>query len=301
MTVSRHRRARPVLAAMLLATIAPLACRSSSPPTTPVERPRDGGVDVTFFVAADTHIGYAGMMEANRRQITAMNDLPGRPYPPEIGGFVAAPAGVLIAGDLTESGLNEGEDRQWDGFVQLYGLTGKDGLLKSPVYEIAGNHDDRAFSPVLKGVKNRHGGLKYSWDWGDLHMVALGKYPDSAGCRWLRHDLAAIGVSRPVVLFFHYGIEGPWSNSWDADEKEAFGKAIAGYNVIGIFHGHWHASLHTTWLGYDVYNVGSPKMGNIEFAVVHVTDETMTVGSRRWDRGAWSWCHTKKINAAAGK
>ncbi|MHC4715843.1 MAG: hypothetical protein ACYS5V_02640, partial [Planctomycetota bacterium] len=269
-----------------------------------VEGGPPGPTDVTFFVAADTHFGREGIDRLNKRQIDAMNSLPGTPYPPAVGGRVARPKGVLTAGDLTE----RGHLSQWRQFVAHYGLTGKDGLLKYPVYEGTGNHDRDVplIQPVISGVRKRHGGLTYSWDWGDVHLVNLDMYPSAANLRWLRRDLAKVGREAPVIIYFHYSILGPFSDWWSHREKQAFRRAIAGHNVIGIFHGHYHHSGHYTWAGYDVYNVGSPRHGSHSFAVVPIIDGRMTVASWGWDPpvpaapfrrpvAGWQWHHVKRI------
>lgn len=281
---------------ILLAAVVPLACGPGQ--ITVVQQPRLGGTDVTFFVAADTHLGAHNIEALNRIQIAAMNALPGRAYPLQLGGKVARPKGVLMAGDLTDNGRMS----EWRTFVKLYGLTGRDALLKYPLYECTGNHDRIALliRPVLDGVRKRHGRLEYSWDWQDVHIVCLDNYPDAATCRWLKRDLAAVGTLRPVVIYFHYPLKGPFSGPewWRQSQKQAFGAAIDGYNVIGIFHGHYHGSLHYRWEGYDVYNVGSPRHSCHSFAVVRVTDSTMTVASWNWDYNRWAWTHSKPINAA---
>ena len=265
----------------------------------PAPRTPAGGTDVTFFVAADTHFGAQGIAERNARQVQAMNDLPGTPLPTAYGGApVHQPLGLLVAGDLTNSGRRD----QWNQFVKHYGLTGSDAPLKYPVFECAGNHDRQAllFRPVLDGVKARHGGkLIYSWNWGDVHLVCLDLYPDAAALRWLRKDLAAVGRKLPVVIYFHYSILGPFSEWWTDRERQAFAEALQGYHVVALFHGHYHASQHYTWRGYDVYNVGSPRHNMHSFAAVRITDNTLTVASWNWDRGGWDWVHRKPINQPA--
>jgi hypothetical protein len=258
------------------------------------ERALAGGTDVTFLVAADSHLGVEGIEALNRVQIAAMNALPGTPYPPQIGGSVGKPLGVLFAGDLTE----HGSAAEWQLFETLYGLSGKEGLLKYPVFECSGNHD-RPFlhlGQVTEKVRQRHGALTYSWDWGDLHVVCLDVYPTAANLRWLRGDLAAAGRRVPVVIYFHYSILGPFSDWWSEAEKEAFAKAIEGYNVVGIFHGHFHGSYHYQWKGLDVFNIGSPKWIYHRFLAVHVTDSAFTVAAWDWDRGRWDWSVVKAIN-----
>lgn len=284
---------------ILFLAAVPLAC--GSPHVARPPQPRLRGTDVTFFVAADTHLGADNIEALNRIQIAAMNALPGRAYPWRLSGKVAKPKGVLIAGDLTDNGRMS----EWRTFVKLYGLTGTDALLKYPVYECTGNHDRAPLliRPVLDGVRKRHGRLEYSWDWRGLHIVCLDNYPDAAACQWLKRDLAAVGELRPVVIYLHYALRGPFSGPkwWRQSQKQAFGATIDGYNVIGIFHGHYHGSLHYRWEGYDVYNVGSPRHACHSFAVVRVTDSIMTVASWNWDHNRWAWTHTKPINPAAGR
>ena len=280
------------LAVLVPAAIVPIACRKR-PPVVENREPV-GGTGVTFFVAADTHCGAKDITALNRRQIAAMNALPGTAYPPAIGGAVGRPRGVLIAGDLTEDGLG----RQWKQFVSDYGLTGRDGLLRYPVFEGTGNHDRHAllFRPVLDGVRKRHGGLTYSWDWADVHVVCLDECPRGVNLRWLREDLASVGRKIPVVIYFHFSILGPYSNSWSGRQKQAFGKQIEGYNVIAIFHGHYHGSGHYRWAGLDVYNVGSPRHSCRSFAVARITDTRMTVASWNWQQQRWQWWDVKPIN-----
>ena len=295
------RRSSALIAALVVACILPAGCDG---PLEEIERELVGGTDITFIVAADTHFGFDGIDALNKLQIQAMNSLPGTPYPPAVGGVVARPLGVLIAGDLTERGYAS----QWKQFVSHYGLTGKDGLLKYAVYEGTGNHDRDVplFRAVLGGVKKRHGRLTYSWDWSDVHLVNLDQYPSAANLRWLKRDLASVGRKVPIVIYFHFSILGPYSDWWKDGQKEAFARAIDGYNVIGIFHGHYHGSQHYRWRGYDVYNVGSPRHAGHSFAVVHITDAKMSVASWGWDRPVprargrpvcgWQWRHVKPIN-----
>jgi len=280
---------------MLAQCLLPMACQD--PPLEVVDREPAGGTDVTFFVAADTHFGHEGIAALNKRQIETMNRLPGTGYPARIGGKVARPLGVLVAGDLTEYGRGT----HWDEFVEHYGLTGRDGLLKYPVYEGTGNHDRDIllYRPALSGVKKRHGDLTYSWDWGDLHLVCLDIYPTAANLRWLKRDLARVGRKLPVVVYFHYPLLGPYSDPWSDKEKEAFRETIDGFNVIAIFHGHYHGSGHYTWAGYDVYNVGSPRHGDHSFAAARVTDTRMSVALWDWDRGRWRWGHVKRFRGAS--
>jgi len=257
---------------------------------------QEGRRDLTFFVTADTHFGVDGIVKLNRMQIEAMNALGGTPFPASLGGRVGRPAEVLIAGDLTQDATSA----QWERFVEHYGLTGRDGSLKYPVRECSGNHD-RSWSgqtAVESGIQRRHGSDVRGWVRQGVCFFCLGCYPDAAACRWLRRQLETVGRRCPAVVYFHYNIIGPLSDYWSDSEKQAFAEVIGGRNILGIFHGHDHASGHYTWKGFDVYNVGSPRGLAKSFAVVHITDRQMTVASRSWDPSTpagWSWTHRKSV------
>ena len=141
----------------------------------------------------------------------------------------------------------------------------------------------------------------YSWDWGGLHLVQCHRFLGDtrkgavSGLPWVKADLAAnAGDGRPVVLFQHYGWDEFSTERWDpgattfddsgsgaphwwtAAERAAMLDAIAGANVIGIFHGHQHPDAMIYRQGdLDVFK---PKAGFLGgFAVVRVSDAAMDV------------------------
>ena len=260
--------------------------------------------DITFFVAADTHYG-AKLREGlpsietlNRMQLAAMTALPGTPWPVRGGDVVAAPQAVLILGDLTDSG----RIGPWQAFAADYGLADGPGRLGCPVFLCTGNHDRHSvwLRPVLNAVRRRHGALTYAWDFEHVRMICLDLYPDRNACRFLARELAATGRDRPVVIYFHYPLAGPYSGTewWTPSEKNRFAETIKGYNIIGMFHGHYHGTLHYTWCGLDVYNVGSPRHASWSFVAVRITDTTMTVAAWDWRNGRWAWVHRKSFTVA---
>jgi len=258
--------------------------------------PAPGGKrDLTFFVAADTHFGYEGIEALNRKQIDAMNSLPGTPLPNALGGVVGQPRGVLVAGDLT----NYGRESQWKQFVEHYGLTGKDGLLKYPVQECSGNHDVYADNdkPVLAGIKKRHGSLVRGWVWQGVCFISIDCGPAADAYAWLTGQLKKLGTTYPIVLMLHYSIVGPYSDAWSEQQKADLAKVIKGHNIVAIFHGHYHLSEHYKWEGFDVYNVGSPRHACHTFATVRITNDELTVASRWWgaEPGRWYWSDRKTI------
>jgi cytolysin (calcineurin-like family phosphatase) len=241
---------------------------------------------ITFFVASDSHFGARGMNELNREVVKQMNELPGTEYPPELGGSVDQPRGVLFTGDTTDNGHLD----EFAQFEEVYGLTGKDGLLRFPVFEAIGNHDVNRDSPIKERVKRRHGAIHYSWDWSDLHFVCLDMYPDATTLRWLGADLRRVPPGRPVIPFFHYSLEGYYSDFWPSADKEAFAKALEPYNVPAIFHGHEHHVGHYVWKGHAIFRPGAPRHSSHAFLVVRVTARAMAVAA--WDFDNRRWLHS---------
>lgn len=288
----------------------PTQTKSASPH--PVMTPRKqlrGGMNVTFVVVSDTHFGYlypedlsklsksaaaepVGLEKDSAKLIAHVNAIAGRPYPSTIGGLVEPPRGLVVTGDLTEWG----QPHEWARFVEMFGLRGTEGLLKLPVFEMIGNHDKVAKGPwVAEQVAARHGGRFYSWDWDDLHLIALGEAPDDEGLEFLARDLESVSLTVPLVVFFHLAIEGPWStdNWFDQGYKQRLGNVLSGRNVAGIFHGHHHATGHYVWRGIDVWKPGAVKNDAHTFAVVHVTDAKWTLASYDWESDTWGSTYVK--------
>jgi DNA repair exonuclease SbcCD nuclease subunit len=275
-----HDRLRNVLLMLVLVACretpkpAPAPANSAAVIASPKLRTKHGGMDVRFLVVSDTHLGYGDIAEENAKMIPQLNET-GK-----------GARGVVITGDLTEYG----QPKQWDEFVKLYGLTGKETALRLPVFEMVGNHDKVNLGPwVEERVSERHATKErfYSWDWDDLHLIALQEGPDDDGLKWLARDLATQANDVALVIFFHLALLGPWStgNWFDDAYKERFAQAIAGRKVVAIFHGHHHATGHYLWKGYDVWKPGAVKHGAHTFAVVHATDKTWRLDSYNWDLG----------------
>jgi cytolysin (calcineurin-like family phosphatase) len=278
---------------------------------------RAGNLNLTFLAFSDTHFGFdvsernlfgrlrdpvknpEGVEAINLASITDMNEIAAKPWPPALGGTIGEPRGLLISGDLTENG----EAWQWRHFAAFYGLKGGDGLLRFPVFEGHGNHDKHRSWYVLDRVRERHGWMHYSFDWDDLYVACLGEAPDDAGLRWLETDLATAGRERPVLVYFHFPLLGPYADDhWfgRGNYRERLRRTLSGYNVVALFHGHYHASGHYRWHGWDVYNVGAAKHAQHSFAVVHVSDTRLRVASWQFQEDRWEWWHDKPINGANG-
>jgi len=268
-------RARTGPLAFVVAFLLAASARPAAPPT------------LTFFVASDSHFGAAGMQEANRSLVEQMNGLPGTEYPPEVGGRVDPPRGVLFLGDTTDNGLLE----EFAQFEEVYGLTGQEGLLKFPIYEAIGNHDVNSTSPIKPRVGERHGDIHYSFDWDGIHFLCLDMYPDARTLDWMKRDLAKVKHRAPLIFFFHYSLEGPYSDFWEAADKVAFARALEGRNVMAIFHGHEHRLGHYLWRGHPVFRPGAPRHRSHFFLAVRVEPRRMTVAAWDFDNRKWaeSW------------
>jgi hypothetical protein len=269
------------------------SCASASASASAAERARTR--DVTFLVISDTHFGFGGIEAAHEVLVPRLNHIALRDYPPMIGGVVGLPRGLLVTGDLTEWGKVE----EWQPFVATYGLTGKEGKVGLPVFEVIGNHD-RVHGPwVEQQVNARHGGGRfYAWSWDDVHFVALGEAPDDEGLKFLAADLEHVDRDAPLVVYFHFALAGPWSTgNWFAEGtfKERLAGLLEGRNVAAIFHGHHHATDHYTWHGFDVFKPGAVKDGAHTFAVVHITKDRLTLGSFDWDEDRWSDSFEKSL------
>lgn len=269
----------------------PSASQSRSPNIPP-------GLDVTFLVAADTHFGArvkrtsddtdVPIEEVHETAVREMNGMQARTWPGGIWGKIARPRGLLVAGDLTD----DGRDSEWQSFEKYLGRTGSEGKLRMPVFEGIGNHDRNSGDRIVDRVVRRHGSPFYSWDWDGLHLVCLGEAPDDTALRWLERDLSAIGPYRPVVVYFHYPLAGPWTKgNWfgDGDYRERLAAVLSRSTVVGIFHGHFHATGYYRWLGRDVFTPGSAKHRWRSFLVVRVTSEKIDVACWDYEYRAWWW------------
>lgn len=282
---------------------------------TATERSRTAHDDhVAFFVIGDTHY-FADVANPTRldprstavtdRLIARMNELVGQEIPDHAGGgVVRKPFGMIHAGDVIDTGDKTGhlqtemQRTEVAAFERSMGLTGRDGALDFPVYEVHGNHDGPGGTghaierfvertkarPLLSHVSANR--LHYSWDVGDVHFanlgIVVGSVPDIARRRrydprdslgFLVKDLAEkVGDSgRPVILTHHVDIarytepvpdDAAFSGQeWDSADVGGFYRALSGYNVIAIFYGHTHARGIWRWNGVSVQPAGELPVG----------------------------------------
>jgi cytolysin (calcineurin-like family phosphatase) len=274
------------------------------------QEPKTKDEVVAFFVVGDTHFlaDKEDVAKLDRRSaaVTArlvdlLNTLPGTQIPGTAGGgTVLAPRGVIHAGDCIDTGDKANvkmQETEWAAFADAYGLTGKDGKLKVPTYEVHGNHDSpRGNGPAVKKIiernRNRPGvtnvsksGVHYSWDWGGVHFVNLGivvgqvadvsdrrRYAPLGSLEFLVSDLKEkVGTSgKPVVITHHVDVlryaqplpvepKKAEGMEWHPADVNGFHDALKGYNVAAVLYGHTHVRNVFRWDGANkAAKVGIP-------------------------------------------
>lgn len=255
-----------------------------------------------FFFVTDTHYlaqkSLPARMDARsagtcRRLVDTLNRLEGEQIPGQAGGgMVGTVDGVIHGGDLVDSADKRGGPytamiaTEFAAFERDYGLTGSDGRLRYPVYEVHGNHDGpQGDTLVVDGIRRRNltrpgltrisdSGLHYSWDWGPVHFINLGivvgesggslqrrRYAPHGSLAFLREDLRAVNdVHRPVVITQHIDVARyslPYGQDedrflhmeWHPQDVQSFHAAIRPQHVIASFFGHTHARNISGWNG----------------------------------------------------
>jgi predicted phosphodiesterase len=253
---------------------------------------------LAFYVVGDTHyfadkdnVAKLDPRSAGTcgRLLDVLNALPGTDIPKEAGGGkVLAPHGLLHAGDCIDTGDKANvkmQETEWAGFADGFGLTGKDGKLKCPVYEVHGNHDSPrgdglAVKKIVERNKNRphvksvsKNGLHYAWQFGGVHFIALGivvgevktvarkrRYAPLDSLEFLLSEQERVGKSGiPVVLLHHVDMlryaapvdddKVAMGKEWDPADVKGYHEALKGFNVAAIFYGHTHARNVYRWAG----------------------------------------------------
>lgn len=254
---------------------------------------------VAFFLIGDTHLlankKDEGKLDERSAVLSAqlvnvMNKLADTEIPKAAGGGkVLTPRGVIHAGDCIDTGDQakvKMQQTEWSAFTKVFGLTGKDGQLKMPIYEVHGNHDSvRGENLVIKSIIERNktrpdvsnvskNGVHYSWDWGHVHFVNLGivvgqgdgatkrrRYDPLGSLDFLIADLKdKVGTSgRPIVITHHIDMlrhsaepadeKKAVNMEWDPNDVKGFYAAIKDYNVAAILYGHTHGRNVYHWNG----------------------------------------------------
>ncbi len=259
-------------------------------------------IDITFYEIGDPHFR-AFDTSHNNHNVTLRNNLermmsltPATPMPGA--GTVGVPRGVIDVGDLIEAG-NETDPatglsiggqatrvKQWENYVEAMGLLGDepDSIVKFPVYEAYGNHDQDTFlqqmsdriaerATQLPNLTAQSGsytyvggyggitvtGVHFAWKWGPIHFVNCNmrvgddakRYPSSGSYSFLKDYLEnTVGTSgEAVFVIFHLPPTTGAEGDWPLADRQALYDLIRFYNIAGILVGHVHSYAHYLWRG----------------------------------------------------
>lgn len=226
----------------------------------------------TFFVVGDPQVGHdeqEARMDVKLQQIKNHADPEGRDI-------------CIIPGDLTQHGTGpvnncfvryfcmcvpyrKARDESVPDRDQL--AVFKDSYWKpirercKRTYVCIGNHDTlitywTGKQPVNDFITKQHGGGRYVDLVDDaIYVVSLGEYPTEDNIAWLERQLASMR-KRPVVLFFHFNLYGPFSDWWSDENKERLSEVLEPIKerVAFIAVGHHHSSYTGKWKDFNVVN-----------------------------------------------
>jgi hypothetical protein len=256
-------------------------------------------VGLTFFGWSDQHVQTSGDASHLVPAIEAMNQLPGKPYPPRFGGTVDRPAFVFGCGDITEWPTHAAKTAYEEMILKR---------LKFPAYDIAGNHDEGGKSPsetIKKWIVARHGGLSYTFESGGVRFIAaFSKYDDSLdnpaqpltreALQFIRKELPQES-RQPVVVAVHHC----YDSMTNRDELiDAFGKS----NVVLVLGGHYHQSKVDRYRGVNFVQLPSPaKNGPGQVMVVRITRDRVVAVPWSYRDNRWADEPRVTLDAAIGQ
>ena len=244
-------------------------------------------IDLTFFGWSDQHVQTNGDAKHLLPAIDAMNALPGKPYPEDIGGTVAEPAFVFGCGDITEWPTRAAVAA----YSQL--MTQR---LRFPSYDVLGNHDEGGKVPsdtAVKWITSRHGALNYTFSKGGVHfVVVVSKYDESLNrpdqplsddaLRFVRERLAELPDGDPVIVATHLCFDA-------ITNRDALIDSLGNAHVLAILGGHYHKAKINAYRGHRFVQLPSPAPGSPdEFTVFRITSDRMIAIPYDYRRQQWN-------------
>ncbi|NQT13501.1 MAG: hypothetical protein HQ582_12175 [Planctomycetes bacterium] len=242
---------------------------------------------LTFFGWSDQHVRTDGDGRHLVPAIEAMNALPGRPYPDDVGGVVAKPAFVLGCGDITEWPTHAAM-RTYDELITK--------RLEYPSFDVAGNHDEGGKAPsktITNWLIARHGSLSYTFDRAGVRFVMVfSKYDETLNSplqpiarealEFVRKELAKVPRDAPVILATHLCYDAITNRD---ELVDAIGKA----NVLMILGGHYHKAKVNLYRGFHFVQLPSPAPNSpSEVTVIRVTPDRLVAIPFDYENNRWS-------------
>jgi hypothetical protein len=114
----------------------------------------------------------------------------------------------------------------------------------------------------------RLGPMHYSWDWGNVHFVALDgnrldPYREELGAEqlaWLKADLSFQPHDKPLILFCHQSLAATKPAAYlpgGVKDSAQLAELLQGRKVLGAFCGHLHRTFSTRLADFPVYQTGA--------------------------------------------
>jgi len=257
---------------------------------------------LTFFGWSDNHIPVHGDASKSWPAIDAMNQLPGKTYPKNIGDKVETPAFVFNCGDITEWPTHQAKKTYEDLITKR---------LNYPSYEILGNHDEAGAEgvedapPIMKEwFKKRYGDLSYTFDQGGVHFVCpFSAYDESLGnpaqditaeaLDFIRQNLhrhyspdlvperwSTTPQGSPIVVATHLCLDA-------MTNRDAFVDALGDANVIMVLGGHYHKANVRSYRDVNFVQLPSVKSAWTEITVIRITSDRLV--AIPYDYGTDQW------------
>ncbi len=250
---------------------------------------------LTFFGWSDQHVQTDGDGGHLVPAIEAMNAMPGREYPVQVGGVVEEPAFVFGLGDISEWPTRAA--------METYNtlITTR---LRFASFDVAGNHDSGGNSPsetVHDWLRRRHGALSYTFDRGGVHFIALySKYDESLNSPaqalttesldYLRAELANVPEGKPVVVATHLCLDS-------ITNRDEFVDAMGGANVILVLGGHYHKAVASQYRNFNFVQLPSPAPGSPDdVTVIRITAERLVAAPFNYTSNEWATDKRKMLD-----
>jgi hypothetical protein len=258
---------------------------------------------LTFFGWSDTHIPVYGDTSKLWPAVDAMNMLPGKAYPKNIGGVVDTPAFVFNCGDITHWPTHQAKKAYEDLITKR---------LRYPSYEILGNHDEAGADgvmgapPVMKEwFKRRYGDLSYTFDQGGVHFVCpFSAYDESLGnpaqditteaMDFIRKNLhrhyspelvpeklASIPKGRPIVVAVHLCLDA-------MTNRDKFVDALGDANVIMVLGGHYHKATVRSYRDVNFVQLPSVNSAWPEITVFRISSDRLVAIPYDYSKRQWT-------------
>jgi hypothetical protein len=243
--------------------------------------------ELTFFGWSDQHVRTDGDGGHLAPAIEAMNGLPGRPYPDDVGGVVAEPAFVLGCGDIMEWPTHAAM-RTYDELITK--------RLEYPSFDVAGNHDEGGKAPsrtITNWLIARHGSLSYTFDRGGVRFVMVfSEYDETLNSpsqpiakealEFIHKELAKAPEAVPVILATHLCFDA-------ITNRDELIDAIGDANVLAILGGHYHKAKVNLYRGFHFVQLPSPAPNSpSEVTVIRVTPDRLTAIPFDYENNRWS-------------